>query len=179
MTAVALWGLVKRFWPAIPCIALLIALMLTRASLTDVKHERDAAKSALTETVANYRAAAAQRKASDLLNVERVNTEAGAISKETINDYQARIADLRADFAERVRRATEANSRGAPGADLSAVPVSAVTANGTSCQAVFPAKDALIASEQTEQLIALQNWVRNVSAINITGLQESAAAPTK
>ncbi len=167
----ALWGLLRRFWPAIPCIALLIALMLTRASLAEVKHERDAAKSALTETVANYRAASAQRKASDLLNVERVNTEAGAISKETIDGYTKRIADLRADFAERVRRATEANSRSAPGADLPAVPVAAVSANGTSCQAIFPAQDALIASEQAERLIALQSWVRKASAIDMNGEQ--------
>lgn len=169
MTWIAIWAAVKRFWPVIPCLALLIALLLTRASLASARHDRDIAKDALALTAANYAAAANARKASDLLNVERVNTEAAAISKETVDAYNQRIAALRADFAERVRIATQANSGSAGRTDLPAVPVAAERADATSCQAVLPARDALVASEQAEQLIALQAWVRKTVTIDVDG----------
>lgn len=171
MTWIAIWGALKRYWPAIPCIVLLVALMLTRASLASVKTERDLAKASLAQTEANYRAAAAQRKAEDLINVERVKAEGDLASKEVLNDYQARVAALRADFAERVRIATQAHPGSTSGADLPAVPVAAERADATSCQAVLPVRDALVASEQAEQLIALQAWVRKTVAIDPNGPQ--------
>lgn len=122
-----------------------------------------------TQTVENYRAAAAQRKASDLQNVQRVGTEAVTIDKDTLDDYQKRLAALRADFAERVRRATAANSGSASGAHLPGVSLAAAGTDEAARQAQFPAQDALIASEQAEQLIALQAWNRRVAAIDVNG----------
>lgn len=169
MTAVAIWELVKRFWFAVPIAGLLIALMLTRGSLANVKHERDIAKGALAITAANYVAAANERKASDLVNVARVQNEGGAISKEELDGYNERVADLRADFARRVRLATGADP-GRPGsADLPGVPLAASGADAPACEAKLPASDALTCSEIAEQLIALQAWNRRTAVINVNG----------
>lgn len=156
--------------------AIALALLLGWAMRLDglragYKAERDAEKAAHEQTVANYRAAAEQRKASDLANVQRVAAEQSEISKEITDDYQTRIAALRADFAERVRRATQADTGGASGADMSGVPDPSRRADEATRQARLPARDALIASEQAEQLIALQAWVRAQATVDMIGEQ--------
>lgn len=47
MPAIALWGLVKRFWPALPILALAIALIVTRGTLAGAKADRDIANAKL------------------------------------------------------------------------------------------------------------------------------------
>lgn len=170
MPAIALWSLVKRFWPALPVLALAIALIVTRGTLAHVKRERDAVEASFDQTVANYRTAAAERKAADLVNVRRVETEGATISKEIVDDYQSRIDRLRRDFAERVRLSqAEANPRSPSGKDLPGVPETPGGADASAREAQFPSEDALIASEQAEQLVALQSWVRKAAAIDTNG----------
>ena len=43
MTAATVLTLLRRFWPALPMLALAIALLATRHTLADVKAQRDAA----------------------------------------------------------------------------------------------------------------------------------------
>jgi hypothetical protein len=165
-TAIAL---LKRFWWAIPILALSIALLATRATLADAKRDLQAEQTAHQQTIQNYRTAAAERKAADLANVQRVKAEGDAISRETIDDYQKRIDALRASFAERVRIATAGDTGSAAGTDMSGLSDAAGQTDAAACKAGLPERDALIASEQAEQLIALQAWVAKVAAIDTNG----------
>ena len=133
------------------------------------RDQRDDARTAFTETVANYRTAAATRKASDLANVERVNTESATISTETLHDYQDRLDSLRAAFADRVRRATGAHPGGSGPADLPGLSDATGRTDEAACHQGLPIEDALIASEQAEQLIALQAWVKKTALIDTNG----------
>lgn len=167
------WGLsesVRRLLAYVGCGLLVLALSgALWARGNHYRAQRDDARDALEKQVLAYRTAAAERKASDLVNVQRVDTESAAIDKETIHGYQARIAALRADFAERVRRATKAHSGSTAGTHLPGIPETAERADESSCEEKFPPKDALICSEQAEQLVALQEWTRRVSQIDVNG----------
>ena len=169
MTILSLWALLRRFWPVVAVAVLVAALLATRASLGAARADLRAEKAAHAETAANYRAAAEARKASDIANVQRVSGEATTISAEVTNDYEKRLASLRADFAERVRRATATHSGSAAGADLPVVPAAAGRTDETACDPKLPPREALIASEQAEQLVALQALVRRWAQVNVNG----------
>lgn len=164
-----LWAVIGT---GIVILALCIGLLATRAALAEAKTSLVREQAAHQKTEDNYRLAAQQRKTDDLLNVARVDAEADAVSKETIDEYQDRIAALRADFAERVRLAkAEAYPGGSSGKDMPGLPDAAERADEAARQAQLPAQDALIASEQAEQLAALQGWVRRAGAISVNGPQ--------
>jgi len=74
MTLAAALGIARRVWWAFPVAALLAALLVTRGTLAGAKAELRAERAAHETTVANYRAAAERRKASDIANVARVRT---------------------------------------------------------------------------------------------------------
>jgi hypothetical protein len=59
-------------------------------------------QAAFAGTVANYRAAAAQARASDKANAERISAAQHAIDERTTNDYQARLGAART-LAQRLR----------------------------------------------------------------------------
>lgn len=161
--------LLRRFWWALPILGLVAALFVTRGTLADVRKAYALEQAAHRQTIANYRAAAEARKASDLANVQRVNTAQANISREISDDYATRLASVRADFAERVRHATQGNTGGPGGADLPGPGTTARRVDEAAGEAKLPLKDALIASEQAEQLIALQAWVRGVSGMDMNG----------
>lgn len=169
MTALAIWQAAKRLWPFALGAGLLLWIGILTMQRNDARADAQSARNALAATEANYRAAAARRKADDLANVQRVAAEQGLISKETTDEYEARIAALRTDFAERVRIATGTHSGGSGGAHLPSTAATPSGADETACETKLPAQDALIASEQAEQLIALQGWARRVSTIDMKG----------
>lgn len=161
--------LIGKLWWAIPILGLTIALMITRGTLSATKTRLSQTQAAFDKTVSNYRLAAEQRKSSDLANVQRVSAEQSEITQETLDGYQANLARLRADFARRVRDATKGNIRIPSGTNLPETCPAPCRADAGAGEAKLPLKDALIASEQAEQLIALQAWVRAVSAIDVNG----------
>lgn len=170
VTALSAWGLVKRFWWLAPLAVLIGCVMVLRGTVADLEAELAREQTAHQHTVANYELAAEQRKASDLFNLQRVGTEQAEITERKVDEYQDRIAALRADFAERVRLAqAKADPGGAGRTDLPGLPEGAGRADATACEAEFPPRDALIASEQAEQLIALQGWVTEVAAVDVNG----------
>jgi hypothetical protein len=122
---------------------------------------------ALAGTVANYRSTAEQARASDAANSRRVAAEQRAISERTANDYQARIADVRAR-ARRLLGGAEAATdpgagRTAPMPGLPAAPRGFAQASG---QDRLPSADALIATEQAIQLDELIRWVEAHHAVD-------------
>ena len=125
-------------------------------------------QAALAGTIANYRAAAEQARASDAANAERVAAEQRQINERTTNDFEARLAAARS-LAQRLRRqaasaAADPGARGAaPVSGLSAAPGGPHEAAG---QDRLPQSDALTATEQAIQLDELIKWVRAQAAVD-------------
>lgn len=165
MTALAL---LRRFWPAIPIIGLVIALMLTRNTLSSVKNDRDAWKAAHAQLKSDVRGKTAEAKAADAVHVIRVERDQSTVTQETDRDYQTQLADLRRRYdALRVRAgAAKTNPGGGGSPAVPSVPGTAGSADGAAAQEGLPPEDALIASEQALQLDALQKWVRGQAAVD-------------
>ncbi|MGE5563072.1 MAG: hypothetical protein ACM3ZV_07145 [Bacillota bacterium] len=119
-------------------------------------------QTALAGTLANYRAAADQARASDRANADRVAAEQRAINERTSNDYEARLAGARA-LAQRLRgqsaRAAADPGRGgaAPVPGLSAPAGRADEAAG---QDGLSLAERQLATEQAIQLDELIKWIR-------------------
>jgi hypothetical protein len=125
-------------------------------------------------TIADYRRAAELARAKDQANAARVERDQSIISKEVSNDYQARLAGLRARYdALRLRRgaATARSDPGAGGAaHLPQTPASARGAAQATGEEGLPPDAAeldwrLICSSQAEQLDALIDWVERQKAV--------------
>lgn len=148
----------------------------TAQALKDLSLERDAHR----QTEVNYSTASAEAQRQAAANVARVEAEQAAITQEIVDDYQARLAAVRARFAsaglDRLRRdpASGSDLGGSGPAGLSGAGSSARGADAATAQAGLPAacaapwltpEDALIATEQALQLDALIGWVRQQSAV--------------
>jgi hypothetical protein len=132
----------------------------------------------LATTVADYRAAAEQARASDEANAQRVAAEQRSINERTSNDYEARLAAARQTAerlsAQRLRSeaagaaANRRNGGGAPVPGLSA------TAGGSPQGAGedrLPQSDRLTATEEAIQLDELIKWVRRQAEVKPNGGQ--------
>jgi hypothetical protein len=125
---------------------------------------------ALAGTVANYRAAAEQARASDQANAHRVQAQQAAINKEQSDEFEARIADARA-------RARRLQPHAAGSADPGSRAGAAVP--GLSAPSGGPAQvprqdglsepDALTATEQAIQLDELIKWVKKQAGVDVNG----------
>ena len=125
-------------------------------------------QAALAGTIANYRAAADQARASDKANAQRAAAEQRAISERTSNDFEARLAAARLS-AQRLRgeSSTAAADRRSGGA--APVPGLSAAAGGpdqASGEDRLPQADALTATEQAIQLDELIKWVRSQAAVD-------------
>lgn len=123
----------------------------------------------LAAQAADFAAAAERARADDRANAVRVIATQQSINRSSLDDYQARLADLRAR-ADSVRQAASAGDRSHAGGP--AVPGISTAPGGTDAAADqdrLPAEDALTASEQAIQLDALINWVRAQSSIDVDG----------
>ena len=119
-------------------------------------------QAALAGTIANYRAAAEQARASDQANAERVAAEQRSINERTSNDYEARLAAART-LAQRLRLQSEAagaNSGGGAAASVPGLPAPARGPAEAAHENGLPQRDALTATEQAIQLDELIQWVR-------------------
>ncbi|MBB5987415.1 hypothetical protein [Sphingobium lignivorans] len=174
----------SRFWWALPLLALLGTNALTRCTLADrtraLSDERKAhgqtavdlaaERAAHKQSVANYRAAAETARAQDAANKARVEREQATINRETVDDYEARLAAARA-LAERLRadRAASARAGSAPVAPVPGTGQSAGRADEATCEDRLPFADALTATEQAIQLDALISWVQRQTAVDVGG----------
>jgi len=127
-------------------------------------------QAAFAGTIANYRAAADQARATDRAAAEQVADEQRAINERTEHEFQDRLAAARA-HAERLRvqskSAADSGSRGAaPMPGFSAAPGGAAQAASDR----LPLPDALVATEQAIQLDELIKWVRQQHAVRVDGV---------
>lgn len=152
-------------------IAILLTILHIRTNQRDAAIARTAVvQASFDRTVEGYRAARAKARRDDELNTMRVGKQQAAISKDVTDEYTQRIADLRADFAERVRAAqARANSGGGGSPAVPGVASPAGRADEAPRDPGLPSRQALIASEQAEQLVALQQWVKRQSAVDVNG----------
>ena len=158
----ALLGLVTRY--PLQCglaVAIVACAWLWRANngLHDtIRTER----ARYAETVANFKKAQADAEAVQAHNLARVAKSQKDVTDETLDDYNRRVADLRA----RYKRLLDQGNRSASGnPDLPAVPNATSGTDAAAQQDGLPAADALTASEQALQLDALITWVERQAKV--------------
>jgi hypothetical protein len=123
---------------------------------------------AFAHTVADYRAAAEQARAADAANLARVTAQQRAINERTENEFEARLADVRAR-AERLRRETNAAAADPGGRADATVPGLSETAGGAAQAAGedrLSRAERLIATEQAIQLDELIKWVERQAKVD-------------
>jgi len=172
MPILAILTAVRRYWKVGVFVALLLAIGVQTWRVSslkaDVETARDktaATQAAFDTTVANYRAAAERARAADAANVARVKAEQDTITKEIVDDFQTRLADARAR-AERLRTAAAATD--SSGGRDAPVPAPSAATGGTgqaTGQGGLSGADALIATENSLQLMALIDWVEAQSRV--------------
>lgn len=144
-----------------------IALMLAKADARHFRKLYAGEQAAHAQTVLNYRLAAEQARASAYANVDRVKTEQATITERVTNERQSKLVAAN-DRYERLR-AQASGYLSRPGAE--GVPDSRETTcravAGTDCDAI-PAL-MLAAQNNTDQLIALQDWTRAQADVDFTG----------
>jgi hypothetical protein len=128
------------------------------------------AQAAFSRTVADYRSAVEQARREDAANAERVRGSQARINEETRNDFEKRLAMLRASAGKlRGNAPASADPRGRRTASMPGLPAAAGRFDEASGQDRLPAplsgEDALIATEQAIQLDELIKWVRRQHAV--------------
>lgn len=170
----AIIAAVRRFWWAVPIVALLVWALVLRGNLAGARADLAAEQSAHQQSIANWGAAANTARLLDLQNKQLVEAQQAAQSRRIADDYEARIADARARAAGlaagSVRpEATAADQGGGGAASVSGVPGAASGADETADEdrlsGSLGAADALIATEQAIQLDELINWVAAQAAV--------------
>ena len=114
------------------------------------------------ETVANFKKAQADAEALQAHNLARVAKAQKDVTDETLDDYNRRVADLRARYQ---RLQSQGNRSATRDPDLPAVPGTAARLDEAPRENGLPSPDALIASEQALQLDALITWVERQGKI--------------
>lgn len=139
-------------------LALVIALLLTRNTLSETKVTFGEERTAHRITVANYRLAHAKARIAMAENLRRVLAERRQIDERIVYVYrEKRVATAVAGERLRAEAATYLGSAGS--AAVSAERESTCRAvAGTSCEAIPALLKA--AQDNTDQLIALIEWAR-------------------
>lgn len=114
----------------------------------------------LGEALNAVRAKTAKAQADDAAHAKAVETQQTQIGQESSRDYQAELARVRADYAERLRRASAANSGGGGKPSVPGASAGSSGSDAAAAQGGLPSPDALTATEQALQLQALQDWAR-------------------
>lgn len=161
MSALVLWRLAKPFLPWIGGALALFAVVLwiDHRGYQRGLHKRDAELAAFQRTVADVRAKTAQALADVARNKARVEADQQKVTDDVSTDYQRQLAALRARY-DGLRTASQAHPRSGGAASMPGVPGPAGGPDEGTGQDRLPAPDALIASEQALQLVALQDWLR-------------------
>lgn len=123
------------------------------------------------QTIINYQNAAQKAQAADLANADRVKAEQAAINERTKTDYEARLANARAEYARLVRSyaAASGHSGGPAAAGVSGSGGSAGGPDGATAEDGLPLSDRLLATEQAIQLDELIKWVGKNLGVNYSG----------
>ena len=178
MNLIAVGAFLRRYWPHLALATMAVALAFTLLKLETRTAERDswqtratAEKQAHEQTVANYRAASAEAQRQAKVNVERVKAEQAKITERTVNDYQARLADVDARY-DRVRAqlAARTDLSGSDPAPVSIARDATCRAyGGGSCDELLA--KLRIAERQAWNLIALRKWATDQALVKVEPVQ--------
>jgi hypothetical protein len=160
------WLSHRSFWQLVS-LGLAIVALFQHFELIHSRHEAakwqqqlSAQKTALSQTIANYRTAADRAKAQDDAKNARTIQQQQSASQEVANEYEARIAAARREY-QRLLATAKANPRSAAGTDMSSISASAGGTAETPSDGL-----SLTATEQAIQLDELIKWVRAQHAID-------------
>lgn len=154
--------LVGRYPLSFACVAFILALAWTWNAKTTAERERDEAVAAYHATVKRYLTSQAEAEAAEKARLTRVRAEQERITDAVTSDYRQRLAAVRARY-DRMRAQAD---RGAPArVNVPGVPQAAGGTDEAASDPGFSLRARLIASEQAEQLVALQEWVRQQGAV--------------
>jgi hypothetical protein len=134
---------------------------------------------AFTQTVANYRAAAAAAREADRANAARVVAQQVSINKERSDALTSRLADADSRYGQLLASARRAASSGRPAADVPTAYASGSPSAAAAGQDGLPHADALIATRQAIQLDELIKWVNQTLGIDRAGENAPLAAPVE
>jgi hypothetical protein len=148
---------------------LLIYAAIQHSSAVHWHKVADQTKAAFDTTVANYRAAADEAKRLDATNVARVKTEQAAINERTVNAYETKLADSASRYDRLRAQASGYLGRPSPTGLPDTREATCQAVAGTGCDAVPALLKA--AQDNTDQLVALQGWVREQSVVDVNGPQ--------
>ena len=157
----ALGFVTKHPWQAALIASLCVCAWLWRANngLHDtIKAER----ARYAETVANFKDAQAKAELAQKANLARVSIQQRNITDETLDDYNRRVADLRARYQ---RLLSQGNRSASGNAAMPAIPDATGRIDEAADENGLPAADALTASEQALQLDALITWVERQAKV--------------
>lgn len=157
-----------KFLPLVGMLALAIFAAIQWGEARHYRKAFDNEREAHAATVRNYRAASAEATRQAEANVARVKSEQAKITEEITNDYQARIAAVRARAA-RLRNDPDQGGSGAT--SLPAPGTAPGGPDGAAPDHGLSAEERLIATEQAIQLEELQRWVREQSNVDNEGAE--------
>lgn len=150
--------LLRRWWHVGAIAALLLALAGQQWRLDRARAATEQAETALTQQVADYRAAAEQARADAEQRRADAIAEQQRITDETATDYERRITDLRARY-DSMREQAAADSSSAGVGNMPAIPDATCQPDAAALNRGF-LEILQAADENTERLIGLQVWVR-------------------
>lgn len=157
----ALGFIAKHPWQSAAVLLLALSAWLWRAN-NGLHDSLKAERAAHAQTVANFKKAQADAEAVQAHNLARVAKAQKDVTDETLDDYNRRVADLRA----RYKRLLDQGNRSASGnPDLPAVPNATSGTDAAAQQDGLSSADALTASEQALQLDALITWVERQAKV--------------
>ncbi len=159
------WRHWRLFASAAVAGVLILLLMIAKGDARHFKALWRQEQTAHQLTIANYKAAAAEAERMDQANIVRVQTEQQAITEKVTNDYQSKLADS-TDRYERLRAKASGYLSHPQSPGLPASPeTTCLAVSGTTCEGIPPL--LLEAQRNTDQLIALQTWVRAQSQVDV------------
>lgn len=165
MSALAILSLIRRFWWAIPILALTIALGATRATLEHRTATLKAEQAAHAQDIADVRAATAKAQADDLMHARAVEDRQAQIAQETQDELTSRLAAARADaarYAERLRIASQAPAGRQPDQSMPGLPDAPSGPVGGSQTSEL---DAIACAEGVTKAQGWQDWYKSVSKV--------------
>ena len=154
---------------AFAVLLLLCGVLCWRLAAVDGDRDKWRAQSAAEklaheQTVINYRAAAVEAERVMAANIIRVKSEQDAISERKNHELQTARATADARYRRLLETAAAADSSGSGNADMPPIADATCLAYGAARCDELPAR-LKAAQDNTDQLIALQGWVREQALV--------------
>ena len=157
----AIGFIVRHPWQSTSVLLLVACAWLWRAN-NGLEDTIKAERARYAQTMASFRDAQAKAELAQKANLARVSIQQRTITDETLDDYNRRVAVLRARYQ---RLLSQGNRSASGNAAMPAIPDATGRIDEAADENGLPAADALTASEQALQLDALITWVERQAKV--------------